>query len=168
MDIQMIPLKQVNFQVSLAQGFADMVVHQRYVNELDEPVEIQFCMPTGQSFTVGQIIVDFTLEDGTEERLQTRIVERERAAEQYEDSQAEGKTAVFATLPPPSKEYQSESMMKIRLGNMPANCSAIVRTFCHQKLEVEDFSYCFRLPMAFVPPYMGNASKALLDDPSLL
>ena len=101
-NIQVIPLKQVNFQVSLAQGFADMIVHQRYVNELDVPVEIQFCMPTGQSITVGQIIVDFTLEDGTEERLQTRIVERERATEQYEDSQAEGQTAVFATLPPPS------------------------------------------------------------------
>ena len=51
--------------MSLAQGFADMVVHQRYENELDEPLEIQFCMPTGQNFTVGQIIVDFTLEDGT-------------------------------------------------------------------------------------------------------
>ena len=57
--------------------------------------------------------------------------------------------------------------MKIRLGNMPAKSTAILRTFCHQKLEVEDFSYCFRLPMAFVPPYMGNACKDILNDPSL-
>ena len=48
-------------------------------------------MPTSDSFTVGQIIVDFTLEDGvTKERLQTRIVERKRAEHQYEDSQAAG------------------------------------------------------------------------------
>ena len=88
---QVIPLKQVNFQVSLAQGFADMVVHQRYENELEVPVETQFCMPTSDSFTVGQIIVDFTLEDGvTKERLQTRIEERKRAEHQYEDSQAAG------------------------------------------------------------------------------
>lgn len=68
-----------------------MVVHQRYENDLDVPIEIQFCMPTSDSFTVGQIIVDFTLEDGmTKERLQTRIVERKRAEHQYEDSQAAG------------------------------------------------------------------------------
>lgn len=58
--------------------------------------------------------------------------------------------------------------MKIRLGNMPAKSSAIVRIFCQQKLEIEDQSYCFRLPMAFIPPYMGNASKALMEDLSLV
>ena len=58
-----------------------MVIHQRYENELDQPLEIQFTMPRGENFTVSQIAVDFNLEDGSIERLVTRIVERERAKE---------------------------------------------------------------------------------------
>ena len=82
-----------------------MVIHHRYENELEQPLEIQFCMPRGENFTVSQIAVDFFVEDGSVERLMTRIVERESAKEQYEDSQAEGATAVIATLPPPSSEH---------------------------------------------------------------
>ena len=93
-------------------------------------------------------MVDLTLPDGTHESLETTIMEREHAALQYADSQAKGRA--------------------IRLGSMPARSTAIVRTFCHQKLDVEDYSYCFRLPMALVPPYMGNASKSLMDDPTLV
>ena len=63
-----------------------MIIHQKYENELDVPVEILFAMPTSQTFTVSQIAVDFILEDGTVDSLQTRIFERERAKEIYEDS----------------------------------------------------------------------------------
>ena len=37
---QMLPLKQVSFMVNLCQGYADFVMHQSYVNESEQPLEI--------------------------------------------------------------------------------------------------------------------------------
>lgn len=41
---------------------------------------------------------------------------------------------------------------------MPPLSSANLRAFCSQKLELADLSYCFRLPMTYVPAYLGNVS----------
>ena len=77
-----------------------MVMHQKYVNELDQPLEIEFMMPTAESFTCHKIALEFQLADGSVEKFETKVIERERAQEQYEDSMASGDTAVLATLPP--------------------------------------------------------------------
>ena len=42
-------------------------------------------MPVSQTFTLSSITVDFTLADGTRKSVTTRIVERERAKEIFED-----------------------------------------------------------------------------------
>ena len=53
---------------------------------------------------------------------------------------------------------------------MPARCKANLRAYCSQKLEIDDLSYNLRIPMAYVPAYMGNCTKScdqasgLLDD----
>ena len=92
-------------------------------------------MPISESFSVSKIAVDFTLQDGTVESLQTHVVEKFKAVEIYEDAVAGGQTAVLATLPPIETQMR-QSMMRISLGNMPANCSANLRAFCNQKLEL--------------------------------
>jgi len=61
------------------------------------------------------------------------------------------------------------------MGAMPPHATTKLRAFCCQKLEIEDYSYCFKLPMAYVPAYMGNVSnlqsvsendgKAVREDP---
>ena len=47
-------------------------------------------------------------------------------------------------------------MLRIDLGNMPPMSTANLRAFCNQKLELNDESYCLRIPMVYVPAYMGN------------
>ena len=47
-------------------------------------------------------------------------------------------------------------MLEVILGNFPPRSKAYLLAFCAQQLDYEDDSYCFRLPMAFVPPYMGD------------
>ena len=49
--------------------------------------------------------------------------------------------------------------MRLLLGNMPAHSKAVVRAFCAWKLDVQDESYCLRIPMTYVPRYMGNQSN---------
>ena len=154
----MLPLKQVSFTVNVVQGFADMVMHQKYVNELEQPLEIEFMMPIAESFTCHKIALEFQLEDGSVETFETKVIERERAEQQYEDSVASGETAVLATLPPIESQFR-KNMIRLRLGNIPPLCTANLRAFCNQKLEVVDQSYCYRLPMAYVPAYMGNSSN---------
>ena len=52
--------------------------------------------------------------------------------------------------------------MRITLGNMPPRSKANLRVYCSQRLEIEDMSYCLRIPMAYVPAYMGNASNFVI------
>ena len=40
-----VPLKQVCFNVQVTQGFADIVIQQRYENDLETPLEVIFMMP---------------------------------------------------------------------------------------------------------------------------
>jgi len=49
--------------------------------------------------------------------------------------------------------------MRVALGNMPPRSKANLRAYCSQKLDLEDMSYCLRIPMTYVPAYMGNASN---------
>ena len=43
--------------------------------------------------------MDFFLADGSKETIETRVIEKIRAQEKFEDSMADGSTAVLATLP---------------------------------------------------------------------
>ena len=97
---QLLPLKQVSFSVNICQGYADFVMHQSYVNELEQPLEIQFMMPTSEKFSCDKIAIDFQFADGSTEAYETKVVDRLRGQQKFEDSVAAGETAVLATLPP--------------------------------------------------------------------
>ena len=153
-----VPLRQVCFNVLVSQGFADIVIHQRYENYFETPLEVIFTMPISSTFACNKIAVDYTLPDGKVESIETIVTERQRAQEVYEDAVASGEAAVIATLPPANTQL-TRQMMRIALGNMPANSKANLRAFCSQKLETEDCSYCLRIPMAFVPAYLGPVSN---------
>ena len=54
--------------------------------------------------------------------------------------------------------------MRINLANLPPRATAILSAYCSQKLEIEDESYCYRLPMSYVPAYLGNVRKFGTND----
>lgn len=150
-----LPLKQVSFDVDVAQGFADIQISQVYANDADAPFEIVYKMPISESFSINSIRCRFLLPDGTETVLETQVVERFKAAAKYEDAVASGETAVMATLPPVHEKVEI-NVLTIYLGNFPAKSSLILTAKCSQKLDVQDLSYCFTIPMAFVPKYMAQ------------
>ena len=49
--------------------------------------------------------------------------------------------------------------MRIQLGNFPANSKAHLTVSCYRQLEIEDLSWCLRLPTTFTPRYLGNMPK---------
>ena len=47
-------------------------------------------------------------------------------------------------------------MVRIMIGNFPPLSEAIIKVYFYQMLETEDISYCLRVPMSYVPKYMGD------------
>jgi DNA-directed RNA polymerase specialized sigma24 family protein len=49
-------------------------------------------------------------------------------------------------------------LVKINIGNLPPKSEAVLKLHYYQPLEVEDLSYSLRIPMSYVPKYMGDIS----------
>ena len=49
------------------------------------------------------------------------------------------------------------------LGNFPPRSRAYLKAQITSKLELDDQSFCFKLPMAFVPPYMGGLNAEVVN-----
>ena len=114
-------------------------------------------MPLSDTFTINKLEIDFVLSDGSVTTVVSRVEEKQKAQQLYEDKMIQGQTAVMATLPKITPSM-SKKMLKIQLGNMPAQSKAFLRAYCNQQLMIEDLSYVFRLPMSYVPSYMANKS----------
>jgi hypothetical protein len=47
------------------------------------------------------------------------------------------------------------------MGNFPPHTKALMRVFYYQNLDVEDLSYCLRVPMSYIPRYTGDLAGLL-------
>ena len=101
--------------------------------------------------------------DSTIRTVVTKVIERGKEEQIYEDKVASTKTALAETLP---KLDFDPCFMRFQLGNMPPHCLVTVRNFCTQELKVEDLSYCLKIPAHFVPAYLGNSSCSLMVEQS--
>ena len=54
------------------------------------------------------------------------------------------------------RNYQARNMMRINIGNFPGKSRAALTVNYYQKLVIEDLSYCLRIPVTYIPPYMGD------------
>ena len=80
----------MGFKINANEGFADFVMHQLYENESDEPLEIQFMMPLSDTFTINKIEIDFVLGDGKVKSVVSRVEEKTKAQEVYENKVSQG------------------------------------------------------------------------------
>lgn len=106
-----------------------MIIHQAYENNNSHPLETLFTMPYTDTFVLYKIFVQFTLENGKTEVLETRVVEREEAKYNYSDALQKGETAVSSYTSSPD---ESRKLLRIMLGNFPPNSKAYLRAICAQ------------------------------------
>ena len=111
-----------------------------------------FLFPIDVTVVISKVNVKFTLPDGTERELETLVDERKKVEIKYEDAVSTGKTAVMGGY----VARQTRNMMRINIGNFPGNSRASLTVNYYQKLEIEDLSYCLRIPVTYIPPYMGD------------
>lgn len=52
----------------------------------------------------------------------------------------------------------SKDLVRINIGTFPPEAEATLKVYYYQNLEMEDLSYCLRIPMSYVPKYMGDVA----------
>jgi len=67
---------------------------------------------------------------------------------------ASQKTAVLGRI-----SSSQRDLVRIDIGNFPPKSSAILIVHFCQMLEVEDLSYCLRIPNSYVPRYLGYVHR---------
>ena len=89
--------------------------------------------------------------------METTIEERKKAEAKYEDAVASGnQMAVLAQ----HVSSQSRNLIRVNMGNFPPRSLAKLTCFMYTELPIEDDSFCFRLPLSYIPKYMfGNAPE---------
>ena len=53
-------------------------------------------------------------------------------------------------------------MMNFKMGNLPPKSKVQIQLTFYRTLEIEDLSYVIRVPMTYIPKYMGNFRKYIL------
>jgi len=50
-------------------------------------------------------------------------------------------------------------MVRVNIGNFPPLAAAELKIYYYQMLDIEDASYSLRIPMAYIPKYMGDIAS---------
>ncbi len=144
-------MKSLLIEVKVVNSIAAFQMSQHYVNKEHNAIETVFLFPVDIEYAISKVQVEFLIESGERKSLETIIDERKKLEYRFEDSVASGKTEVFGALSKTQKD-----MMKISIGNFPARSEAILKVHYYQLLPVEDLIYCLRVPVTYIPRYVGN------------
>ena len=155
-----IPLKKIELVANVVQSLCSYEMTQHYVNIETIPLETVFLFPKVENTAISKITCEFKLSDGTVRTLETKIDERQKAEEKYEDAVSKGQTAVLGTLSAPS----SRSMTRVQIGNFPSKAEAVLKVYFYQNLSVDDYSFRLTVPTTYIPKYLGNVSAYLNGD----
>jgi Vault protein inter-alpha-trypsin domain len=147
-----VPLESIHLHSDIVGSMVSYTMTQNYKNVEPDTIETVFFFPIDVTCAVSKIMVKFTLPDGTFKELETIIDERFKVEAKYEDAVAVGKTAVMGGY----VARNIRDMMRVNIGNFPGHTTAVLKVLFYQKLEIEDLSYCLRVPMSYIPPYMGD------------
>ena len=146
---EQIPLRNVNVDIKIVNSISTVKFIQEYENVEECPIEVEYLLPVDPAMAVSDVEIDFG-----DRKVWCQLMERNKAKVIYEDAVAGGKTAAFAA---PSRKQGD--VIKFNIGNFPPKSKATMVVSGFMQLEVEDLSWCFRLPLTIVPKYMGNASQ---------
>ena len=93
-----IPLKKIELIGNIVHSVCSFKMVQHYVNIEDIPLETVFLFPKSINTSINKITCQFNMADGTTRTIETKVDERKKAEQKYEDSISKGKTAVLGTL----------------------------------------------------------------------
>ena len=89
-------------------SIATVDLSQRFENNTDNPLEITLKIPVDPDYAVGKLIIE--LGDNI---IEGKVLEKQKAAEKYEDAISQGHTAALA-----KETDDDEGEIEMQLGNL--------------------------------------------------
>ena len=96
------PLKKIELIGNVVHSICSFKMIQHYINIENIPIETVFLFPKSNDTAISKISCQFKLTDGKVKLIETKVDERKKAEEKYEDQLSKGQTAVLGTLTSPS------------------------------------------------------------------
>ena len=150
----LLPLKRVAVKSRIHGATAVTNVELTYVNPSAEcPLECTYVFPLEKNTVLAnfEAIIDQTV-------VATKIFEKEKVKEKYDDAITSGNAAVLA-----ERSDKKEETMTIKLGNLLPGQQATLKSQIISKLEIVGGSYAYILPVAFYPDYRRHGARSNND-----
>ena len=149
-DVVPIPLQDVKIEAKIVDFVSEITVSQSYVNVEINPVEVVYMFPIEEEAAVT------TFEAKIDDRIiVTKIQEKEKAREEYNEAIRNHKTAVLL-------EETQPDIFQIKLGQLKPGAGAKITIKYLTELPVEDGKIKLTIPTTIAPRYIppGDNSEA--------
>ena len=153
-----LPLKELNVQVDIHDSISTIHLTQIFENpsseapqeqEVDKPIEVTYQFPKEKASVVSKMQV--TVGDKT---INTKVMEKEKAQEKYDDAIASGNQA---TMLKESKDKEEQHQLDI--GNVLPGQQAKIEIDIIQPLSSEDGAFNFNLPLSYFPKLINTEDR---------
>ena len=138
-----LPLQEVKVDVDITDSIAKTKINQVFYNPdtSEQPIEVQYKFPKLKDAVVARMV--FTLDDRT---IETKVEEKEKAQEKYDDAIAAGNTAVKM-----SQSKDDEELYEIDIGNIRAGQTVEVEIHLVTALKAPLGAFDYTLPLIYFP-----------------
>ena len=143
-------MKKVDVKCEIRGATAITNVELTYQNPNDDsPLECTYVFPLEKTTLLAKFeaIIDDKI-------VETKVIEKEKAKERYEDAIASGNAAVMA-----ERSKKKDETMTVKLGNLLPNSIATLKIQIVHQLEVVGGNYAMTLPIAFYPDYRRHGIR---------
>lgn len=141
-DPKSLPLKAIGLDFLIEDGISRVRMHLKYTNEGSSPLEVQFQFPSDPEFAVTRM----TVKIGSKE-IETKIMEKEKAEEKYDDSVASGNTGVRAKY-----DEDVPDVINLSIGQLQPSKEADITIELVSLLGANEKSlYSLLFPLVFLP-----------------
>ena len=126
----------VNIDAELNEFYSKTNITQYYVNQLNNPVELILKLPYISSVQFSKFVLDIN-----GKIVLSKVLEKRKAEEKYNDAIASGKTGVISS--------REDNYIVVYIGNIEPKSVVKLTTEFIQFLTSEDMSYCYSMIKMF-------------------
>ena len=149
-----IPLENINLNVEILNSSADIKFSQTFKNESENPIECIYKFPSDSAYTI--VGLEVKIGDNI---INTKVMEKEQAKQEYDDAVASGNTAVKLNF-----DEKLPDVIELNVGQLQPGDSALVTVRMIAELEVVKHGfYSFIFPLNFFP-LIGDEKKNWEND----
>jgi hypothetical protein len=100
-------------------------------------------LPTDPDAVVSKLFVKID-----DKLVESKIMEKEKAKEEYDDAIASGHSAALM-----QESEEDKDLLKLFVGNILPNQIATIKIVMIKKLDIEGGAYALRIPTSYFPKY---------------